>query len=116
MWNNAATRCPLTCPSRFDVQRRLREGLEPGECDLPLPTNRLERAASLLELTWLELPEPFAPEAHVAHDAGTREHLQVFRDALPAQVGVRRELCDRERTARAEYSDELEARGVAQCR
>ena len=95
---------------------RLGKRLEPAQRLFPFAADRLQRAARLIDLARLELPVALAPQLDVAHHAGLGQHLQVLGDALAADVGVGRELRDRERAAGAQHRHQLQARGVAQRR
>ena len=62
---------------------------------IPLRSDRVQRAARLVDARRLQFPQAFATLANVVHEARVGQYFQVFGDGLPGDRGAVRELRDR---------------------
>jgi hypothetical protein len=83
---------------------------------IPLLRNEVERMAGLLQPSALELPQTLAAHFDIAHQTRRGEDMQVLRDSLPGDVGSGGELSDRQRSLRAQDSNEAQTRRIAERR
>jgi hypothetical protein len=90
--------------------------LEFRQCVLPLSADEFQRAAGLVQLRRLKLPQPFSPDLHIAHQPGSRQHAQMLGDGLPGNVRSGSQLRDGHGAAHAQGRDEPKSHLIAQRR
>src|SRR5947207_4536223 len=83
---------------------------------IPLLRDHLKRAPRLFYLSWFELPQSFASDFNVAHQARVREDAQMFRDGLARDIRSTRELRYRHPFTSAEHDDETQTRLIPERR
>ena len=89
-----------SAPSVFD------EGLQPGQCLIPLLGNEIEVLFDSRDRLRIEFESALATLTNAVHDSYSLQHSKVLGDRLPGKLRALGQLSDRSWLSPAEFSNQ----------